>query len=217
MHVLVVDLLAEREGFGREGVREIVSHFDNPMVSLWSPHCKERVDYGFGNVVDGPVDADFIVITGSRKNVSMWEDWMDDVANLIQTTKTPMVGICFGHQIIAASLGGKVERAEQLSAFVRPVSYQDGTTVSAVFTHQDHVIDAGEMEVIASTEHCSIAACRHPTRPIHTVQYHPEAVENVINESLKCGDLTPTEAKVFDMNQELISVRDALIGPVLSL
>ena len=107
MKLLVVDLLAERKAFGKEGVREIISHFENPDIYLWSPHTTERIDYGFGKVVDKPIDADFVVITGSRRNVSQWEDWMDDVADLIRKVEVPMIGICFGHQIIAASLGGK--------------------------------------------------------------------------------------------------------------
>ena len=36
MRLLVVDLLAERKAFGKEGVREIVAHFDDPEVFLWS-------------------------------------------------------------------------------------------------------------------------------------------------------------------------------------
>ena len=38
IRLLVVDLLAERKAFGKEGVREIVAHFDDPEVFLWSPH-----------------------------------------------------------------------------------------------------------------------------------------------------------------------------------
>ena len=30
MHILIVDLLAERQAFGREGVREILTHFESP-------------------------------------------------------------------------------------------------------------------------------------------------------------------------------------------
>ncbi|MEC7168540.1 MAG: hypothetical protein VXW14_06090, partial [Candidatus Thermoplasmatota archaeon] len=101
MRLLVVDLLAEREAFGRVGVAEIVDHFSPTEVFLWSPHTQERLDYGFGTVVTKPVIADAIVITGSRRNVTMWEDWMDDVVELIRETTTPLYGICFGHQIIA--------------------------------------------------------------------------------------------------------------------
>lgn len=214
MHILVVDLLAERQGFGRVGVEEITSYFDQPRISLWSPHTSQRVDYGFGTVVDSPVEADLIVITGSKHNVSMWEAWMDDVAQLIQETQSPVIGICFGHQIIAASLGGKVIRAEHPSSFVGDIQYTDGQTVRALFTHQDHVIDAGEMEVIGSAEHCPIAVCRHPNRPILSVQYHPEAVGNVLDEALRVGEMTPMERQQYDLDGTLINTEDALLRPI---
>ena len=211
MRLLIVDLLAERKAFGKEGVREIISHFDNPEVFLWSPHTKNRTEYGFGEVVEFPVDCDFIVITGSRRNVSSWEPWMDDVAELIRNATVPIVGICFGHQIIAAALGGRIERAKEGSHFVSEVTYNDGTTVNAVFTHQDHVVDSGQLDVIASAEHCLIAACEHPTRPIRTVQYHPEATPRILSEAIRLGDMTQEEADVFDMSRDIINVKQSLL------
>jgi GMP synthase-like glutamine amidotransferase len=211
MKLLIVDLLAERIVFGKEGVREIITHFDNPDVYLWSPHTNERIEYDFGEVVEHPVDADFIVITGSRRNVSEWEPWMDDVAKLIRETKTPMIGICFGHQIIAASLGGKVIREEKQSQLVTTVEYNDGRKINALFTHQDHVVNSGEMEVIATSEHCGIVACKHPTRNIHTVQYHPEATVELIAKAVEFGEMSEEESKVFDLSKNLISVTDALL------
>ncbi len=211
MRLLIVDLLAERKAFGKEGVREIISHFDNPEVFLWSPHTNERTEYGFGTVVEEPVDCDFIAITGSRRNVSSWEAWMDDVTELIRAAKVPIIGICFGHQIIAAALGGRVERAVEGSHFVAEVSYTNGMTVNAVFTHQDHVVDSGQLEVIASAEHCRIAACQHPTRPIRTVQYHPEATSRILSEAIRLGDMTTEEADVFDMTKQIINVKESLL------
>ena len=211
MRLLIVDLLAERKAFGKEGVREIISHFDNPEVFLWSPHTKNRTEYGFGEVVEFPVDCDFIVITGSRRNVSSWEPWMNDVAELIRNATVPIVGICFGHQIIAAALGGRIERAREGSHFVSEVKYNDGTTVNAVFTHQDHVVDSGQLDVIASAEHCLIAACEHPTRPIRTVQYHPEATPRILSEAIRLGDMTQEEADVFDMSRDIINVKQSLL------
>ena len=210
--LLVVDLLAEREAFGKYGTAEIVCHFPEHEIFLWSPHTSERKEYGFGTVVDSPVPADVIFITGSRRNVSEWEEWMDDVADLIRTCDVPLYGICFGHQIIVAALGGEVARAEESSQLIAPVTYEDGTVVNQLFTHQDYVINSGEMEIIASAEHCVIAACQHPTRLIKTVQYHPEVVLSVIDYSLQCGDMNKEEREEFgngiqdfDVTQSLIS------------
>ena len=198
VRLFVVDLLAEREAFGRAGVTEIVKHFAPDETLLWSPHTDQRLDYGFGEVVDGPVEADAIVITGSRRNVSMWEPWMDAVVDLIQNAQVPLYGICFGHQIVAKALGGRVERAEIDSHFVAEVHQSDGNSVVASFAHQEHVVDPGELEVIASAAHCRIAACKHPTRPIRTVQYHPEVVASVLDVALACGEMNEAERAGYD-------------------
>ena len=196
--MLVVDLLAEREAFGRAGVREIVRHFEAEEVLLWSPHTDERLDYGYGTVVQQPVEADAIVITGSRRNVSMWEPWMDEVVALIRRCEVPLYGICFGHQIIAHAFGGQIVRTETDSHFVAEVTDNAGQSVFASFAHQEHVVDAGELEVVASAAHCEIAACRHPSRPIYTVQYHPEAVGDVLDSALACGDMNQQEREAYD-------------------
>ena len=114
----------------------------------------------------------------------------------------------------SASLGGKVERADENSAGVCEVHYNDGKVVNAVFTHQDHVVDAGELEVIASAEHCKIAACRHPHRPILSVQFHPEAVQSVLDDAIECGEMTPIERQQFDLSQDIINTKESLLAPL---
>ena len=195
--LLIVDLLAEREAFGRKGVAEIIKHFQNHEILLWAPHVESPLDYSFGTRIDEPNEYDVVVITGSRRNVSMWEPWMDRVAKLIRECEVPLYGICFGHQIICKVLGGEVIRAKEKTERMLSVNYSDGRVVNQLFTHQDHVIDAGEMEVIASSEHCEIVACEHPTRQIKTVQFHPEAVLSVLDYSVECGDMNEKEREEF--------------------
>jgi len=195
--LLVVDLLAEREAFGKGGVEEIVKHFPEHEVLLWAPHIENPLDYSFGYRIDEPEEYDVVVITGSRRNVSMWEPWMDRVAKLIRECEVPLYGICFGHQIICKVLGGEVIRAEEKTESMLSVNYSNGRVVNQLFTHQDHVIDSGEMEVIASSEHCDIVACMHPTRDIKTVQFHPEAVLSVLDYSVECGDMNEKERGKF--------------------
>lgn len=213
MKLLVVDLLAERVAFGEKGVEEIIRHFPGYEVLLWAPHTDEPRNYPFGKRINSPEDADAIIITGSRRNVSMWEPWMDDVAELIQTTKVPLYGICFGHQIICKALGGKVTRAPENSSFIANVTYKNGKMTKQLFTHQDHVIDSGEMEVIGSSEHCEIAVCKHPTRPIRSVQFHPEAVASLLEFSVECGDMTSEERSAFGNGKQDLDVTGSLISP----
>lgn len=138
---------------------------------------------------------------------------MDDVAELIQTTEVPLYGICFGHQIICKALGGKVTRAPENSSFIANVTYKNGKMTKQLFTHQDHVIDSGEMEVIGSSEHCEIAVCKHPTRPIRSVQFHPEAVASLLEFSVECGDMTSEERNAFGNGKQDLDVTGSLISP----
>lgn len=211
--LLVVDLLAERIAFGEKGVEEIVRHFPNHEIILWAPHTDQPREYSFGTRVVKPVESDAVIITGSRRNVSMWEPWMDDVAKLIRECKVPLYGICFGHQIICKALGGEVERDNEASSFVAEVTYENGSKTKQLFTHQDHVINSGEMEIIGSAEHCKIAVCKHPTRPIRTVQFHPEAVNSVLEYSVECGDMTKEERSAFGDGKQDLDVTESLILP----
>ena len=211
MKLLVVDLLAERIAFGEKGVEEIVRHFEGYEVILWAPHTDEAREYNFGRRVEKPEKADAVVITGSRKNVSMWESWMDDVVKLIQECTVPLYGICFGHQIICKALGGKVTRAENGFHQYAHITDRAGNKFNQLFTHQDHVIDPGEMEVTATAEHCEIAACKHPTRPIWTVQFHPEAVPSLLDYSVECGDMTEQERLEFGDEVQDLDVTGSLI------
>ena len=56
-------------------------------------------------------DFDAFIIPGSRSNVTDAEPWMEPLAALLRDVHRlgkPLVGICFGHQMLAAALGGKV-------------------------------------------------------------------------------------------------------------
>ena len=152
--------------------------------------------------MERPESVDLIVITGSRKNVTQWEnEWMQELSLLVQRTNTPLLGICFGHQIICHALGGKVTRAETSSEFITDISINKQTR-QAVFLHQEFVIESGEMDVIASSEHAPIAVCRHPTKPIFTVQFHPEADGEVINLGFESGEMDGLNASDFESEKE---------------
>ncbi|RYH02333.1 type 1 glutamine amidotransferase [Salipiger sp. IMCC34102] len=86
----------------------------------------------------------------------------------------PMVGICFGHQIIAQALGGRVEKYAGGWAVGRQTYDWQGRTVALNAWHQDQVVKKPEgATVIASNDFCANAALVYGDR-IFTVQAHPE-------------------------------------------
>ncbi|PKP74135.1 MAG: glutamine amidotransferase [Alphaproteobacteria bacterium HGW-Alphaproteobacteria-6] len=122
-------------------------------------------------------DCDGWLITGSRHGA--YEDHpfiapLEDFIRRAYVENVPMVGICFGHQIIAQALGGKVERFAGGWA-IGPQDYDfDGRTLTLNAWHRDQVTRRPEAaEVVACNEFCENAALVYGDRAF-TVQAHPE-------------------------------------------
>jgi GMP synthase-like glutamine amidotransferase len=133
-------------------------------------------------VVDGEFpasvrDADGWLITGSRHGAYEDHPWIPPLESFIRTAfaeHVPVVGICFGHQIVAQAMGGKVERHANGWA-VGATDYDfDGETMTLNAWHRDQVTVVPEgAEVIASNVFCNNAALLYDDRAL-TVQAHPE-------------------------------------------
>lgn len=132
------------------------------------------VDGAFPN---GVSECEGWLITGSRHGVYEDHPWIPPLEQFIRdcfAAHVPVVGICFGHQIVAQAMGGKVER------------YADGWAVGATdydfagekltlnAWHRDQVTEVPPgARVIASNEFCANAALLYDDRAL-TVQAHPE-------------------------------------------
>ena len=97
----------------------------------------------------------------------------------------PILGICYGHQLLAQMLGGYVARsgkAEYGVAYARitkPVGVLEGLgPMERVWmSHMDYVAELPEgFEILAETDLCPIAAFRDPSGRFYGVQWHPEVV-----------------------------------------
>jgi GMP synthase-like glutamine amidotransferase len=122
-------------------------------------------------------ECDGWLITGSRHGVYEDHDWIAPLEQFIRDSyaaHVPMVGICFGHQIIAQAMGGKVERYAGGWA-VGATDYDfGGKTMTLNAWHRDQVVTAPEgAKVIASNEFCTNAALLYDDKAL-TVQAHPE-------------------------------------------
>jgi GMP synthase-like glutamine amidotransferase len=122
-------------------------------------------------------DADGWLITGSRHGVYEDHPWIPPLEQFIRdafAARVPVVGICFGHQIVAQAMGGKVERYAGGWA-VGATDYDfGGETIRLNAWHRDQVVQAPPgAKVIAANDFCSNAALLYDDRAL-TVQAHPE-------------------------------------------
>lgn len=131
-------------------------------------------------------DNDIYLITGSKNSVYDREDWITnlcDFVRVLHAKKKPMLGVCFGHQLIAHALGGKTQKATQgWQAGVKEVDLLPSAialgindkSYKLISSHQDQVTQAAPGSVIiASHPDCPIAMTRIGNH-VFTVQGHPE-------------------------------------------
>jgi GMP synthase-like glutamine amidotransferase len=119
------------------------------------------------------------LITGSRHGAYEDHDWIAPLEQLVRdayAARIPMVGLCFGHQIIAKALGGTVEKYKG-GWSVGKTEYQvvgSDQTLSINAWHQDQVVAKPEgARVVAQTDFCKFAGLVYDTRVL-SYQPHPE-------------------------------------------
>ncbi|MGO4908896.1 type 1 glutamine amidotransferase [Pseudorhodobacter sp. W20_MBD10_FR17] len=132
--------------------------------------------------------ADGWLITGSKFGAYEDHAWIPPLEDFIRASyaaHVPMVGICFGHQIIAQAMGGRVEKFTKGWA-VGATDYDfGGTNVRLNAWHQDQVVEKPESaEVVGSNAFCANAALLYDDRAF-TVQPHPEFQPDFVDGLMK--------------------------------
>ncbi|MEM9350158.1 MAG: type 1 glutamine amidotransferase [Pseudomonadota bacterium] len=167
-------------------VAEAHGDYDDLFHALFDGH---GLNFETWNVVDmhfpESIDAaEGWLITGSRHGAYDSLPFiapLEDFIRAAHSAKKPMIGICFGHQIVAQALGGRVEKFSggwQLG----PKRYQtpEGREVTLNAWHQDQVITAPkEARTTAQHPGCTHAALTYGGH-IHTIQPHPEIPDPVL-------------------------------------
>ena len=105
----------------------------------------------------------------------------------IYALRKPLLGICYGFQVTAQLMGGKVAKAPAAeygtATFIldkpSPLFAQVPQRFRAWMSHGDEVRALGEDWVrVAHTSNCYYAATRHARLPFHLIQFHPEVVHS---------------------------------------
>ena len=124
-----------------------------------------------------------IIISGGPASVV--EPTSPRVDRAIYDLGLPILGICYGHQLLAKDLGGRVSPGvtkeyghssvhTEESPLFRGIPRRDFTVW---MSHGDTVVDTPPgFETIGETDDCKVAAMQHPDRRLFGLQFHPEVV-----------------------------------------
>lgn len=118
--------------------------FPNTNVAMY--------DAGLGKLPKSVNECDLWIITGSPKASYGTETWIQKLGEFVREShkaQRKMIGICFGHQLIAHYLGGKTEQAQsgwgvgvQKFKIIKQMPWMNPPLgeVSLLFSHQDQVV-----------------------------------------------------------------------------
>lgn len=185
----------ERHGsYGSMFERLLGPDFETVVYPVIDDVLPERVD-----------EADGWLVTGSRFGVydeAPWIRRLEAFLREVLAARVPVVGICFGHQILASALGAKVEKAAAgwgagphgYDILERPAWLEGAAerfTLNAM--HQDQVLSLPPgARLVASSDFCPYAGLAYGDHAI-SFQAHPE-FDNAYERdlvALRRGDLIP--------------------------
>lgn len=166
---------------------DLASHFgDYPAMFaelLGDRFEVESFDVPAGRLPESSVH-DAILITGSPAGVYEPLPWIEPLQQFIRSAKeSKMIGVCFGHQVMAEALGGHVVKSDKgwgaglhHYSVVRDEPWTDSAGEIAIpASHQDQVVvQPPNTEIVAASDFTPYAALAWTDRPAISFQFHPE-------------------------------------------
>ena len=180
--IAVLDVAEAEPQFGPFGTT-------TDMVADWlGPHLDGVSFVGFdvwaGAALPDVAAFDGFILPGSEAGVYDAMPWMAPLREClleIRAAGKPVFGICFGHQMMAHSYGGRAEKAEKgFCLGTRVFEGPQADTLAAHVSHQDQVVALPPgARVLARADYCSIAALAYDF-PAMSTQFHPEYGPGII-------------------------------------
>lgn len=171
-------------------LHHIAGDYLDMYTGLFAEHAPEvelvAHDVIGGEALPEPDAYAAVLLPGSRHGVldpgTGWIGELIDFVRAADDAGTAMVGVCFGHQLLAHALGGRVERAANgwavgvhRARVIEPHPWiaPEGPSYQLLVSHQDQVVELPPgAELVATSDHAPIAAFRRGR--VLGIQGHPE-------------------------------------------
>jgi GMP synthase-like glutamine amidotransferase len=174
---------------------------------------EDAYDYSVYAVDEGELPAsvmacDAYLVTGASAGVYDPLPWIGELKDFLNAAKgqAALVGICFGHQVMAEAFGGKVVKSpkgwglgeQEYRVLKREPWMDDAPSFRLPGSHQDQVVELPPgAEVVAANDFSPMGALAWRDRPAISMQLHPEfepAYASALIENRRGSPYTDEEA-----------------------
>lgn len=196
-------------------------------IALGAGYVYREIDVVNGDLPESASDSSAYIITGSASSTYDSDPWIERFRGWLRQLDpaAPLIGICFGHQVMAHAYGGVVERASQgwgMGLHEYKVSsherwMDDAKSFAIPASHYDQVVRLpSAARVIATSDFCPYAALSYSDRRAVSFQGHPEFsldyVSMLIDRRLKNGAIGVAQAEQARVSMRRSDDRARVIG-----
>jgi len=156
----------------------------------------KHVIWGFSEIDNKkiPDNLEAVILSGSAarlKNQVVGPDYTIEI-EFLKKIQVPILGICFGHQLIAKAFGSKIESLEHPSTNFQKItivepdeifsSWKAGDEILVCQHHQDYIANPPEGFICLAVSHTQsrkiVEGMKHKIKPIYGVQAHIERAKD---------------------------------------
>ncbi|HEY7810567.1 MAG TPA: type 1 glutamine amidotransferase [Allosphingosinicella sp.] len=207
-----------------EALRERFPNYPTMFADLLGPDFTVTAyDVQAGELPASPQAHPAYLVTGSPAGVYDELPWMTPLKDFLRAAKgkAKLVGICFGHQIMAEAFGGKVEKSargwgvglQRLEVCGAAPFLAGELAVSIPASHQDQiVVQPPASRVIAANAFSPYGVLVYEDQPALSMQFHPEFTPDFAKALIEArrADLPEPDAALASLDQA--NDRDAVAG-----
>ncbi len=160
---------------------------DTPAADYFLPLLEADVDVVWlprEPLVVAPTEVDAVVVTGSKASANDDEPWIHGARAFLTealAADVPVLGVCFGHQLLATAAGGTVRQRPEPEVGFLPVQLDPhplfdglGPELLTYESHGDEVAPGPAIQVLGRSRRCEVQALQVPGKRAWGVQFHLE-------------------------------------------